>query len=55
MTDSFNLRRLISNIENGTMFMRFDDVSMEQIKPQPNKDNMKIAIAFVSGLFASMS
>ena len=52
MTDSFNLRRLISNIENGTKFMRFDDVSMEQIKPQPNKDNLKIAIVFVLGLFA---
>lgn len=33
--------------------MRFDDVSMEQIKPQPNKDNLKIAIVFVLGLFAS--
>ena len=55
MTDSFNLRRLISNIENGTKFMRFDDVSMEQIKPQPNKDNLKIAIVFVLGLFASIA
>ena len=55
MTDFLNLRRLISNIENGTKFMRFDDVSMEQIKPQPNKDNLKIAIVFVLGLFASIA
>jgi hypothetical protein len=55
MTDFLNLRRLISNIENGTEFMRFGDVSIEQIKSQPSKDNLKIAIVFVLCLFASIA
>jgi len=55
MTDFLNLRRLISNIENGTKFMRFGDVSIEQIKSQPSKDNLKIAIVFVLCLFASIA
>ena len=55
MTDVFNLGRLISNIENGTKFMRLGDVSIEQIKPQPSKNNLKTAIVFVLGLFASIA
>jgi hypothetical protein len=55
MTDVFNLVRLISNIENGTKFMHLGDVSIEQIKPQPSKNNLKIAIVFVLSLFASIA
>ena len=55
MSNFLNVRRLIFNIENGTKVMRFGDVSINEIKPQPSKDNLKIALAFVLGLFASMA
>ena len=50
-----NVGRLIFSIENGAKVMRFGDLSINEIKPQPSKDNLKIALAFVLGLFASMA
>ena len=55
MSNFLNVRRLVFKIENGTKVMRFGDVSINEIKPQPSKDNLKIALAFVLGLFASMA
>ena len=55
MSNFLNVRRLIFNIENGTKVMRFGDVSINEIKPHPSKDNLKIALAFVLGLFASIA
>ena len=55
MSNFLNVRRLIFNIENGTKVMRFGDVSIKEIKPPSSKDNLKIALAFVLGLFASMA
>ena len=53
MSHFLNVRRLIFNIENGTKVIRFGDVSIDEITPKPSKDNLKIALAFVLGLFAS--
>ena len=53
MSNYLNVRRLAFNIENDAKVMRFGDVSINEIKPQPSKDNLKIALAFVLGLFAS--
>ena len=55
MSNFLNVRRLIFKIENGAKVMRFGDLSIDEIKPQPSKDNLKIALAFVLGLFASMA
>ena len=55
MSHFLNVRRLIFNIENGTKVIRFGDVSIDEITPKPSKDNLKIALAFVLGLFASMA
>ena len=55
MSNFLNVRRLIFNIENGAKVIRFGDLSINEIKPQPSKDNLKIALAFVLGLFASMA
>jgi len=55
MSHFLNVRRLIFNIENGTTVIRFGDVSINEIKPPSSKDNLKIALAFVLGLFASMA
>ena len=55
MSNYLNVRRLAFNIENDAKVMRFGDVSINEIKPQPSKDNLKIALAFVLGLFASMA
>ena len=55
MSNFINVRRLIFNIENGTKVMRFGDVSINEIEPPSSKDNLKIALALVLGLFASMA
>ena len=55
MSNFLKVRRLVYNIENGTKVMRFGDLSIDEIKPQPSKDSLKIALAFVLGLFASMA
>ena len=55
MYEFLDVRRLIFNIENGTKVIRFGDVTINEITPKPSKDNLKIALAFVSGLFASMA
>ena len=55
MSNFLNVRRLIFNIENGAKVIRFGDLSINEIKPQPSKDNLKIALAFVLGLFASIA
>ena len=55
MSNFLEVRRLVFNIENGTKVMRFGDLSIYEIKPQPSKDKLKMALAFVHGLFASMA
>ena len=55
MSNFLNVRRLIFNIENGAKVIRFGDLSINEIKPQPSKDNLKIALALVLGLCASMA
>ena len=55
MSNFLKVRRLIFNIENGAKVMRFGDLSINEIKPPSSKDNLKIALAFVLGLFASMA
>ena len=55
MSNFLKVRRLIFKIESGVKVMRLGDVSINEIKPQPSKDNLKIALVFVLGLFASMA
>jgi capsular polysaccharide biosynthesis protein len=55
MSNFLKVRRLIFKIESGVKVMRLGDVSINEIEPQPSKDNLKIALAFVLGLFASMA
>ena len=55
ISNFLKVRRLVFNIENGAKVMRFGDVSINEIKPQPSKENLKIALAFVLGLFVSMA
>ena len=55
MSNFLKVRRPIFNLENGTKVMRFGDVSINEIKPPSSKDNLKIALAFVLGLFASLA
>ena len=55
MSNFLKVRRLIFKIESGVKVMRLGDVSINEIKPQPSRDNLKIALAFVLGLFASMA
>lgn len=55
MSNFLKVRRLIFKIENGAQVMRFGDVSINEIKPRSSKDNLKIALAFVLGLFVSIA
>ena len=55
LSNFLNVSGLIFKIENGSKVMRFGDVSIDEIKPQPSKDNVKIALSFFLGLFASMA
>ena len=55
MFDILKIERLIFKLENGAKAIRLGDLSINEIKPQPSKDNLKIALAFVLGLFASMA
>ena len=55
MFDILKIERLIFKLENGVKAIRLGDLSINEIKPQPSKDNLKIALAFVLGLFASMA
>ena len=53
MSNFLDARRLIFKIERGVKVMRFGEITISEITPQPSKDNLKIALAFVLGLFAS--
>lgn len=55
LKDFLNVRRLTFNTENGTKVMRVGDVSIDQVKSPLSKNNLKTALAFVLGLFASMA
>lgn len=55
MSNFLNVRRLVFNIANGTKVMRFGEVSINEIKLQPSKDNLKIALAFVLRLLGSIA
>ena len=53
MSHFLKVRRLIFHIESGVKVMRLGDVSINEIEPQPSKENLKIALAFVLGLFVA--
>ena len=55
MSNFLKVRRLVFNIENGTQVLRFGDLSINEIQPKPSKNKLKIALAFVVGLFVSMA
>ena len=55
MSNFLKVRRIIFKLENGVKVMRLGEVSIREIKPQPGKDKLKMALAFVLGLFASIA
>ena len=55
MFDILAIERLIFKLENGVKAIRLGDLSIAESMPPSNKDKLKIALAFVLGLFASMA
>ena len=55
MFDILAIERLIFKLENGVKAIRLGDLSIAESMPPSSKDNLKIALAFVLGLFASMA
>ena len=55
MFDILGIERLIFKLENGVKATRLGDLSIVKSMPPSSKDNLKIALAFVLGLFASMA
>ena len=55
MFDILGIERLIFKLENGVKAIRLGDLSIAESMPPSNKDKLKIALAFVLGLFASMA
>ena len=55
MFDILAIERLIFKLENGVKAIRLGDVSIAESMPPSSKDNLKIALAFVMGMFASMA
>ena len=55
MFDILGIERLIFKLENGTKAIRLGDVSIAESMPPLSKDELKIALAFVLGLFVSMA
>ena len=55
MFDILAIERLIFKLENGVKAIRLGDLSIAESIPPSSKDNLKIALAFVLGLFASMA
>ena len=55
MFDILGIERLIFKLENGVKAIRLGDLSIAESMTPSNKDKLKIALAFVLGLFASMA
>ena len=55
MFDILEIERLIFKLENGVRAIRLGDLSIAESMRPSSKDNLKIALAFVLGLFASMA
>ena len=55
MFDILGIERLIFKLENGAKAIRLGDLSIVESTPPSSKDNLKIALAFVLGLFVSMA
>ena len=55
MFDILAIERLLFKLENGVKPIRLGDLSIAESMQPSNKDNLKIALAFVLGLFASMA
>ena len=55
MFDILEIERLIFKLENGVRAIRLGDLSIAESKRPSSKDNLKIALAFVLGLFVSMA
>ena len=55
MFDILGIERLIFKLENGAKAIRLGDLSIAESTPPSSKDNLKIALAFVLGLFVSMA
>ena len=55
MSYFLDVRRLIFKLENYLKVVRLGEISMVASMSPSRNNNLKIAIAFVSGMFASMS
>jgi len=55
MFDILEIERLIFKLENGVRAIRLGDLSIAESMRASSKDNLKIALAFVLGLFVSMA
>ena len=55
MFDILGIERLIFKLENGVKAIRLGDLSIAESMRPSNKDKLKIVLAFVLGLFASMA
>ena len=55
MFDILEIERLIFKLENGVRAIRLGDLSIAESMRPSSKDNLKISLAFVLGLFASMA
>ena len=55
MFDILGIERLIFKLENDVKAIRLGDPSIAEIMPPSSKDKLKIALALVLGLFASMA
>ena len=53
--DILGVERLIFKLENGVKAIRLGDLTIVEITPASSKDNLKVTLAFVLGLFASMA
>jgi hypothetical protein len=55
MFDILEIERLIFKLENGVRAIHLGDLSIAESMRPSSKDNLKIALAFVLGLFVSMA
>ena len=55
MFEILGMERLIFKLENGVKAIRLGDLSIAESMLPSSKDNLKIVLAFVLGLFASMA
>ena len=55
MFDILEIERLIFKLENGVKAIRLGDFNTVESMPTQSKENLKIALAFILGLFASIA